>query len=76
VRSVTFRDGRRLRDRGRYTLATDDYLASGGSRFAALVGKPAEAKGKLDADVFASYLRKLPQPVVAPEEPRLVPVSR
>jgi 2',3'-cyclic-nucleotide 2'-phosphodiesterase (5'-nucleotidase family) len=76
VRRVTFRDGRRLRDRGRYTLATDDYLASGGSRFSALVGKPVDGKGKLDADVFAAYLRKLPQPVVAPEDPRLIPVSR
>ncbi|HEU4698991.1 MAG TPA: 5'-nucleotidase C-terminal domain-containing protein [Gemmatimonadales bacterium] len=76
VRGVRFTDGRVLKDKARYTLATDDYLAGGGSGFTMLAGRPTKRSGIVDVDGLITYLRRLPQPVRAPEEPRFVAVTR
>jgi 2',3'-cyclic-nucleotide 2'-phosphodiesterase (5'-nucleotidase family) len=75
VREVRLASGRPLDDRRRYTLATDDYLAGGGSGFDMLAPLPAAKSGRFDVDALVAYLARLPQPVRAPEEPRLLPTG-
>ena len=71
IASAVLADGRPLRDDGRYTVAVPDYLASGGSGYAMLRGRPAVNTGVTDLDAFIAYLRRLPQPVRAPAETRI-----
>ncbi|HKQ60522.1 MAG TPA: 5'-nucleotidase C-terminal domain-containing protein [Candidatus Polarisedimenticolaceae bacterium] len=54
----------------RYSVALSDYLASGVEQFAGLETKPL-ARGPLDVDAFAAYLRALPQPFSAPPVQRI-----
>ena len=63
VKEVTFGNGRKLRPRDSYTLATDDSTAAGAGGFAMLPGRPIERVGLLDVEAAAIYLRRLPQPV-------------
>jgi 2',3'-cyclic-nucleotide 2'-phosphodiesterase (5'-nucleotidase family) len=70
--AVTLADGRSLRDDGRYTLAVPDYLAAGGSGYSMLRGRPAVNTGIVDLDALIDHLRRLPQPVRAPTETRIV----
>lgn len=69
--AATLADGRPLREDGRYTLAVPDYLAAGGSGYAMLRGRPAVNTGIVDLDALIDHLRRLPQPVRAPSEPRI-----
>ena len=69
--SAVLADGRPLRDDARYTVGVPDYLASGGSGYAMLRGRPAVNVGVTDLDAFIAYLRQLPQPVRAPAETRI-----
>ncbi|MGH7510402.1 MAG: 5'-nucleotidase C-terminal domain-containing protein [Gemmatimonadales bacterium] len=74
VQSVLVR-GRGLRADKRYTVAVDDFLASGGDGYDMLVGQPGEA-GILDVDAVITYLRRLPQPVEVKARPGFVATRR
>lgn len=62
VRGVELQGGRKLRPNGTYTLAVDDFVASGGEGYAMLAGLPAEPGGMLDVDGLMTYVKRLPQP--------------
>jgi hypothetical protein len=62
---VTLVDGRKLKPRERYTLATDDSTAAGAGGLPMPPGLPVERVGLLDVEAVAAYLRRLPQPVEA-----------
>jgi 2',3'-cyclic-nucleotide 2'-phosphodiesterase (5'-nucleotidase family) len=64
-------DGRRVERGGRYTLAVNDFLATGGSGFAVLRDLPREDSGVADVEALARYLAALRQPVEAPTGRRL-----
>lgn len=68
--------GQAIRPTARYTLAVPDYLAQGGSGYVMLADLPREDAGAVDVDHLVAYLRGLPQPVRAPTEIRMRPVSR
>jgi 5'-nucleotidase len=65
VKEITLVDGRKVKPRESYTLATDAVTAAGGGGFSVLAGVPVERVGLLDAAAVAAYLRRLPQPVDA-----------
>jgi 5'-nucleotidase len=69
-------DGRAIRDKTRYTLATLDFLQTGGNGFSMLTPLPVQAGLGVDLDTIITYLKRLPQPVEAPAAPRIVAVSR
>lgn len=72
VKEVRLLDGRKLEDRKQYTLTVPDFLAQGGEVYAPLMNYPQEALGVLDLDAFIAYLRRLPQPIQPPADPRFV----
>ncbi|MBA3316659.1 MAG: 5'-nucleotidase C-terminal domain-containing protein [Gemmatimonadales bacterium] len=63
VKEVRLGNGRTLRPKDSYTLATDDSTAAGAGGFTMLRGTPTERVGLLDVEAAATYLRRLPQPV-------------
>jgi 2',3'-cyclic-nucleotide 2'-phosphodiesterase (5'-nucleotidase family) len=69
--SLTFDDGRTLRDDATYTFATGDFIAAGGDGFTMLMPLPTENLGITLLDALIEHLRVLPQPVVAPATPRI-----
>jgi 2',3'-cyclic-nucleotide 2'-phosphodiesterase (5'-nucleotidase family) len=70
ISRVRFADGKGL-DRGRtYTLAVSDFMATGGSGFAMLVGAPGEDLDLIDLDALIRYLGILRAPVEAPADVR------
>ncbi|MBW8772962.1 MAG: 5'-nucleotidase C-terminal domain-containing protein [Gemmatimonadetes bacterium] len=72
VKEVRLPDGHKLDDGHQYTLATIDFVAQGGEEFGVLTHYPQDPIGILDLDAFLGYLRRLPQPVNAPADPRFV----
>ncbi len=72
VKEVRLLDGRKLEDRRQYTLAVPDFLAQGAEQYALLTSYPQDATGLLDLDGFLAYLRRLPQPIQPPGDPRFV----
>jgi 5'-nucleotidase len=76
VVSLTLADGTPVRDDARYTLAMNDFMATGGDGLA-LQGSTIKLEDlkTIDVDALAAYLKALPQPVVAPADPRLIDVS-
>lgn len=72
LRSVVLQGGGQLRNDGVYTLAVDDFLASGREGFTMLVGLPSEPSAMLDVDALITYLRRLPQPVTVGGGPGFV----
>ena len=70
VKEVRLPDGHKLDDGHQYTLATIDFVAQGGEEYGLLTRYPQDPIGTLDLDAFLGYLRRLPQPVNAPTEPR------
>jgi 2',3'-cyclic-nucleotide 2'-phosphodiesterase (5'-nucleotidase family) len=72
IRSASLADGRPIQRRTRYSLVVSEALAAGGSGFAVLAG-PGELMGTLDLEALVRYLAVLPQPVEAPESPRVIP---
>lgn len=74
--ALTLADGSSVRDDARYTLAMNDFMATGGDGLS-LQGTAIKVEDlkTIDVDALAAYLRTLPQPVVAPAEPRLIDVS-
>ncbi len=69
-------DGHRIEDRKRYTLATLDFVQTGGSGFSMLINQPTEHGFGTDLDAILTYIRRLPQPVEASSAPRIVAVTR
>ena len=53
---------RKFQSNAEYTLATDDFLASGGEGYLALLNRPSVPGSILDVDAVIAYLRRLPQP--------------
>ncbi|MCI0435526.1 MAG: bifunctional metallophosphatase/5'-nucleotidase [Gemmatimonadetes bacterium] len=76
VVSLTSADGTLIRDDAEYTLATVDFLADGAEGFRMLIPLPREPSGTVVLDALISYLRQLPEPVVAPQDPRAIAVRR
>ncbi|MEP6745075.1 MAG: 5'-nucleotidase C-terminal domain-containing protein, partial [Gemmatimonadota bacterium] len=72
VKEVRLPDGRRLDDKRQYTLAVPDFLAQGGETYGILTRYPQDPIGLLDLDAFLSYLRRMPQPIQPPADPRFV----
>ena len=62
IQSVELQRGHKLQSNATYTLAVDDFLASGGAGYLMLARLPAEPAGG-DIDAVVAYLRRLPQPV-------------
>lgn len=69
--SLTLEGGRPVLDTARYTLALPDFVAAGGSGYTMLRGIPSRNTGTVDLDAFIAYLRRLPQPVRVPDQPRV-----
>jgi 5'-nucleotidase len=69
-------EGRPIRDKTRYTLATLDFLQGGGNGFSMLTPLPVQRGLGVDLDTIITYLKRLPQPVEAPAAPRITPVAR
>lgn len=76
VRSIELAGGRKFGNNDRYTLAVDDFLASGGEGYSMLTGLPSEPGGILDVDGVILYLRRLPQPVEVTLAPGFVSTRR
>ena len=74
--AMTLASGQAVRDDGRYTLAMNDFMVTGGDGLA-LQGKAIKLEDlkSVDVDALAAYLKTLPQPVVAPADPRLIDVA-
>jgi 5'-nucleotidase len=53
---------RKFQSKAEYTLATDDFLASGGEGYLGLLNRPSVPGSILDVDAVIAYLRRLPQP--------------
>jgi 2',3'-cyclic-nucleotide 2'-phosphodiesterase (5'-nucleotidase family) len=58
-----------------YVLAVVDFLQTGGSGYAMLRTLRSERTGKTDLDALVEYLKRLPQPVAAPDAHRFVAVA-
>ena len=65
VKQITLVDGRKVKPRESYTLATDEATATEGEGFPLPAGTPVLRVGLLDAEAVAAYLRRLPQPAEA-----------
>ena len=60
-----------------YTVTVNDFIAGGGSGYTMFFeAVTAEPSGIPDLDALVEYLEGLPEPVVAPAEPRWLDVSR
>jgi 2',3'-cyclic-nucleotide 2'-phosphodiesterase (5'-nucleotidase family) len=68
IQSVELTGGKRLENRGTYTLAVDDFLSTGGDGYTMLAGLSGEPGGLLDVEGLITYLRRLPQPVTVQDE--------
>lgn len=75
ITALRLANGTPISDSGRYTVATLDFLAQGGSGYTMLTEVPWTDAGQTDIDNLVSYLRAQPQPLVAPPEPRIKPVA-
>jgi 5'-nucleotidase len=74
--SATMVDGSQLSDAGTYNVIVNDFLATGGEGYDA--GKRATSMRPLnivDLDALIDYLKSLPEPITAPTEVRIAPVS-
>jgi 5'-nucleotidase len=72
VKEIRLPDGHKIDDGHQYTLTVNDFMAQGGEQYAVLTRYPQDPIGLLDLDAFLGYLRRLPQPVQGPAEPRFV----
>jgi 5'-nucleotidase len=68
VKSVELTGGKKLENRGTYTLAVDDFLSAGGDGYTMLTGLTGDPTGMLDVEGLIAYLRRLPQPVTVRDE--------
>jgi 2',3'-cyclic-nucleotide 2'-phosphodiesterase (5'-nucleotidase family) len=72
VRQVRLDDGRILRDTDLLTVATSEFVATGGDRFTMFTEGRHNRLGMIDLDVLVSHLQSLPQPVQPPPVGRWV----
>ena len=73
LRSVTMANGAALDDAARYRVILNDFMALGGEGLGfATNAIRSEPLGIVDLDALIAYLRKLPQPVHAPKEQRII----
>ena len=75
--SVTMADGTPLSDTRTYNVILNDFLATGGEGYNA-AGRATASKplNIVDLDALIDYLRSLPEPIAAPAEVRISPVTR
>ena len=76
VRDLRLANGKRPKDKDRYTLAVNSFLSAGQSGYTMLRGAPQTSAGLTDIEVVEVYLHRLPRPVRPPEGPRFVPAGR
>jgi 5'-nucleotidase len=74
--SVTMSDGAPLSDARSYNVILNDFLATGGEGYNA-AGRATSSRNLnvVDLDALADYLRTLPEPIGAPTEIRIAPIS-
>jgi 2',3'-cyclic-nucleotide 2'-phosphodiesterase/3'-nucleotidase/5'-nucleotidase len=73
ITSLRFPDGRTLSDAAMYTVAMNEFMAVGGGEGVMVPeGAPTTPLDQLDLDVLIAYLQRLPAPVQAPDEHRIV----
>jgi 5'-nucleotidase len=74
--SVTMVDNSPLSDTKTYDVIVNDFLATGGEGYnaggRASVSKPLNI---VDLDALIDYLKSLPEPITAPAEVRIAPIS-
>jgi len=75
VVSLRLATGRAVQPGARYTVATLDYLAQGGSGYTMLPRVSWQDAGATDVDNLVAYLRARPVPLVAPSEVRMRPAG-
>jgi 5'-nucleotidase len=75
ITALRLANGRAVQPGARYTVATLDYLAQGGSGYTMLTRVPWTDAGATDIDNLVAYLRGLPAPLVAPTEIRIRPAG-
>jgi 5'-nucleotidase len=68
-------NGRKIEPDRTYTLAVNNFMATGGSGFAMLADAPQEDTGDY-LDALVRYLRVVPQPADGPTQPRIHRESR
>ena len=72
VTSITF-DGKEVGDDELYSIATIDFLASGGDGYSVMKEGTIIANGGLDVDGFIAYLRHIPSPIHVETGGRIFP---
>jgi 2',3'-cyclic-nucleotide 2'-phosphodiesterase (5'-nucleotidase family) len=75
--SATMADGTPLSDTKTYNVIVNDFLATGGEGYNA-GGRAAASKplNIVDLDALIDYLKTLPEPITAPTEVRITPVTQ
>jgi 2',3'-cyclic-nucleotide 2'-phosphodiesterase (5'-nucleotidase family) len=75
--SVTMSDGNPLSDTRTYNVIVNDFLATGGEGYNA-GGRATASRSTniVDLDALIDYLRTLSEPIIAPTEVRIAPVTR
>ena len=68
-------NGQRIALERGYTLAVTNFLAGGGDGLPILPSRRPEPSGKSDLEAVIDWLARLPQPIRAPRDRRLVPVG-
>ena len=71
VQRIELTSGEVVRDDGRYTLAINDFLATGGDNLDVLATVAHVDVGVIDLDALITYLRRLPRPVRLAAEDRI-----
>jgi len=75
VESIELTDGTPVVDSGRYTFASSDFLGGRGDGFAMLEAIEPERLGITVLDTLIARIQSLPEPVVAPEDQRTLPLG-
>jgi 5'-nucleotidase len=74
--ALTLASGAQVADDKRYTIAMNDFMATGGDGLALNSSAVrVEDLKTVDVDALAAYLRAQKQPVAAPGEPRIIDVA-
>ncbi len=73
VRDLRLTNGKKPKDKERYTLAVNSFLAAGQDGYTMLRIAPQTSAGLSDLEVMELYLRRLTRPVRPPEDPRFLP---
>jgi 5'-nucleotidase len=76
VLEVRLSNGKKLKDRDRYSLATSSFLAAGQGGYTVLRDAPQSTAGMNDIEAVELYLRRIPRPVRPPEDARFIPAHR